>query len=106
MHTIILEVVAISTLIDSRIRVTRNGQTSSPKMPIETVLFRTPYADDEFEGSDVVRTANVSGPYLFDKGADVEITIYDPERQGKFKVGDRIDFLKGLVPLVDPKQNQ
>ena len=27
-------------------------------------------------------------------GADIAVCIYDPERQGIFKVGDRLDLLK------------
>ena|ERR1700678_1956939 len=86
------EVVAIATRIDSQFKHIKNGEITAP-WPIETVTLRVPLGDafrDRFQ------VANLNGPYFGGEDGTFSISIVDPEMQGKFKIGDRVDLLGGL----------
>jgi hypothetical protein len=97
---LVFVVVAVETRTDRRYKHLKNGETVAP-WAIETVTLQTPWDDAEFnagpEGKPVeFRAANVEGPYRSAED-EIRIIIVDPERQGRLKIGDRIDLLGRLA---------
>ena len=88
------EVVAVETRTDSTHKHMKQGEVTAP-WPIETITLRLPFDDEGF--TENFRVANLSCPYYVGDDGTFSVRIVDPEMQGKFKIGDRVDILKGLT---------
>ena len=88
------EVVAVETRTDSQYKHLKKGEPVAP-WPVETVTLRVPFSDDGFLEN--FRVANMDGAYYVGNDGTFDVRIVDPEMQGKLKIGDRVDLLKGLT---------
>ena len=90
------EVVAVETRTDKMFKHQKKGEVVAP-WPIENVTLRVPFSDDGFLEN--FRVANMDGAYYVGSDGTFDVRIVDPEMQGRFKIGDRIDLLKATVAL-------
>ena len=88
------EVVAVETRTDKMFKHQKKGEVVAP-WPIENVTLRVPFSDDGFLEN--FRVANMDGAYYVGSDGTFDVRIVDPEMQGKLKIGDRVDLLKGLT---------